>query len=132
MMIAGHRHGGSLRLPVFLLAVWAAVMAPRVVRAQGINLSWDDCGLSGSQIKTFACNTNTGEDVLVASFRPPSGVSQFLGLSADLRIASTQLPAWWRHGPGQCRGIGGFVTEFAGVSGACETPWSLSATGGMN
>ena len=30
-----------------------------VASAEGINLSWDDCGLSGTPNKTFACNTNT-------------------------------------------------------------------------
>src|SRR5262245_30543985 len=35
-----------------------------------INLSWDDCGLAGSELKTFACNTNLGPPfAMMGSFR---------------------------------------------------------------
>src|SRR5438552_7538271 len=79
--------------------------------AQGtINLSWDNCSVSASNLKTFACNTNTGAPFpLIASFVPPGGVTELIGFEGFLTIQSgtTSLPDWWKHGAGQCRGTAG-------------------------
>jgi IPT/TIG domain len=120
--------------PLIALAFAAlsiAVMLPSRANAQGINLSWDECGAAGSEIKSFACGVNTGEDIVVASFRPPSGINQFLGMSAEMRIAGNSLPDWWKHGAGQCRNTGAFSTEFFFTPGVCASPWSGSAAGGF-
>ena len=78
----------------------------------GINLSWDECGAAGTEIKTFACNQNSAAvSTLVASFEPPSGIDAMVGLSADMRIASTALPDWWKHGKGECRGTQGLTAN---------------------
>ncbi len=90
-----------------------------------LNLSWDDCGLAGSEIKTFACNTNSGPLFnLIGSFVPPEGVNELIGMIADVRITGNSLPNWWRHGPGQCRGPS-LLTDMNFVSGpeSCADFW---------
>ena len=73
------RCSDRLRLPVAGIAPWLVVvtacilMLLNITRAAhagpGINLSWDECGAAGSEIKTFACDQNTGMPfTLVASF----------------------------------------------------------------
>ncbi len=82
--------------------------------AAGINLSWDDCGTFGTEIKASSCITNVGTPfTAVGSFVPPPGVDEFLGLSADLSITTLgPLPDWWKHGTGQCRVNAGLLTQF--------------------
>jgi hypothetical protein len=111
----------------------ALALAPREVAGAGINLSWDACGAAGTELETFACNTNSGTAFsMVGSFTPPAGISQFLGLNGELRIASTTLPNWWKHESGQCRGTTGLAVDFASApSGACLTPWTGQQVGGF-
>jgi hypothetical protein len=96
--------------------VWGALLqlvtaAPAFT--EGINLSWDECGAAGSELKTFACNSNT-PSTLVASFVPPAGITELLGLQAEVVIASQDmLPDWWKHGVGGCRGTTGLSTSFS-------------------
>ena len=100
-----------------LLTVFAAPSAT----ADGINLSWDNCGAAGIQTKTFACNTNLATPFdLVGSFTPPAGINQLLGMSADLNVGSTSLPDWWKHGVGECRGTTNLSSDFSFTSGACS------------
>jgi FG-GAP-like repeat/IPT/TIG domain len=107
----------------------AFVVAPST---RGINLSWDECGSAGDSLKTFACDTNTGADYLVATFIPPRGIQRFVGISADLRIGSTSLPDWWKHGPGQCRSPGSLGTEFDGFGETCAIAWPGSQVSGFS
>src|SRR5439155_25286638 len=94
-----------------LLVLWLAL--PTLSRAAGVNLSWNDCGASGTALATFACNTNAGVHTAVASFVPPDGVRELMGVEADVRIESSasSLPDWWRHGTGACRGTAGLFTS---------------------
>jgi hypothetical protein len=69
--------------------------------AAGINLAWDDCGEAGTELRKFACDVNSGTPfALVASFVPPAGVAEFLGLSATLMVESDAeiLPDLSGHG----------------------------------
>jgi hypothetical protein len=86
----------------------------------GINLAWDDCGEAGTELHTFACNDNSGAPfTLIASYRPPAGLTEFLGMSAEMLIAteSASLPNWWKHGAGHCRGMTGLATNFDFTAG---------------
>jgi len=80
----------------------------------GINLSWDACGTNGSGVKTFACDANSGTALmLIGSFVPPTGINEFLGITAQVDVTvGTQLPDWWKHGTGYCRGTTGLETSF--------------------
>jgi hypothetical protein len=114
----------------------AALLASSTSHAAGINLSWNDCGAAGTPTLSFACNVNTGAPAsLVASFVPPAGVPEFLGISAQVDItAGTTLPDWWKHGsgPGDCRGVTGLSTSFDFTSGpfTCTDFYSGQAAGG--
>jgi hypothetical protein len=104
--------------------------------AAGINLSWDDCGTAGTLNKTFACNANTGAPfVMVGSFDPPAGITDFLGISAQIDITTDQptVPDWWKHGTGQCRGTNGIATDFNFNSGpfTCVDVYAGAAAGGF-
>jgi hypothetical protein len=105
------------------------------VLAAGINLSWDDCGSHGASNKTFACNSNVGSDVLVASFIPPDSISQFVGLYAELevQVADATLPNWWSHGTGLCRGTTGLSVSFDFTAGpfSCTDAFTGQAVGGF-
>ncbi|PYM05365.1 MAG: hypothetical protein DMD82_11295, partial [Candidatus Rokuibacteriota bacterium] len=114
-------------------AALAALVLARFAAAAGIDLSWNDCGAAGAQLKTFACNTNSGSSFdLVGSFVPPSGINQLLGMSAELSIASTSLPDWWKHGVGRCRGTDNLTSDFVFTSGACTDFWAKNAIGGYS
>jgi hypothetical protein len=113
------RGASSCRLAV-LLALALAVCAPALARAQGgFNLSWDDCGTHGTELKAFACNTNSGTAfVAIGSFEPPAMLPEFVGLSGELRVVTSDaLPNWWKHGSGQCRGLLGLAVNFDFTAG---------------
>ena len=87
--------------------------------AAGVNLSWTDCGNAGQQNRTFACQVNTGNNVLVASFDPPAGLTRVVGINLiyDLQSASDPLPAWWDlFNPGACRSGPSLNTVFGNAS----------------
>ncbi len=97
-----------------------------------LNLSWDDCGRAGSEIKEFACNRNNGSGFsLIGSFAPPSGVDQLTGLTAEVGIFSTLLPDWWKHGAAYCREGTGLALSlnFADAPGTCADAWAGRASG---
>src|SRR5262245_55352370 len=90
---------GALGVP----AQSRAVTPAHSTAAPGVNLSWDDCGLAGSAVKTFSCDNNAGAPfTLIGSFSPPPNVNEFLGMSAQVSIQSLSptLPDWWQFGSG--------------------------------
>jgi len=108
---------------------------PDSARAQGVNLSWGDCGVNGTTAQTFACDANSGAPLaLVGSFVPPSGMNEFLGLAAQIDICTTTptFIDWWAHGTGRCRGPGALSTSFDFTSGpfSCVDFFAGQAAGG--
>jgi hypothetical protein len=95
-----------MRCIVITLAL-CALLGAATARAQGgINLSWDDCGASGTANQSFACDTNADSSVMVASFVVDVGGPCFVGTNAvfDLQVAGGSLPDWWQlKNPGTCR-----------------------------
>jgi len=86
-----------------------------IASAAGINLSWNDCGTNGVPAMTFDCASNSGVPfTMIASFIPPAGVNEFLGVSSqiDITISDATVPAWWQHGTGMCRSTSGLSTSF--------------------
>src|SRR5438477_6280261 len=122
------------------LAFCAALLlvATQVSRshAEGINLSWDDCGSAGQSCKGFLCNTNTGARFsLVASFVPPAGVDAFVGVEGllDIHSSTPTMPDWWAFGSGQCRATGALSLNFDFTNGpfTCTDATSGQALGGF-
>jgi len=122
----------------WLMTGAALLMAASIASAgdpSGINLSWDDCGISGASTTSFACDVNTGAPLtLVGSFTPPANINQFLGIAAQIDITvGTQLPDWWKHGSALCRGTTGLATSFDFTSGpfTCTDVFAGQAAGGF-
>lgn len=119
-----------------LLTLVLLLMVPRPCAASGINLSWGDCGSFGTMMRNFACNTNSGLHTMVASFAPPAGMNQLVGMEGviDLCSMTPVLPAWWQMAsPGTCR-PSALSTDFNFVAGPynCADYWQGQAVGGMS
>jgi hypothetical protein len=113
----------------------ALALTASVASAAGINLSWNDCGTNGTPSTTFLCDGNTGNPfTAVASFVPPSGIDNFLGISSQIDITTTSatLPDWWKHGTGQCRATSGMSISFDFTIGpfTCVDFYNGQAAGG--
>jgi hypothetical protein len=110
------------------------VLAATKASGGGINLAWNDCyGAGGTVNKNFACNTNSGTNILVASFEPPDGITKLVGSSAviDIQTASTPLPSWWQLSASGCR-AGSLRLDFnPPASQSCADYWSAAATGSL-
>jgi hypothetical protein len=120
---------------IALIAGAILVFGATAASAAGINLSWNDCGVAGTQNTTFACNTNSGAPFsAIGSFDPPANVPEFLGISAQIDITTDQaaVPDWWKHGTGQCRGTTGLATSFDFTIGpfTCADVYNGQAAGG--
>lgn len=103
----------------------------------GLNLSWNDCGLAGTQNMIFACNTNSGGPFLVyASFDPPAGLSSIVGILAEIYLesASAAMPLWWQfQDPGACRQNSMSVNaNFTAGPYSCFDSWAGVATGSFS
>jgi hypothetical protein len=104
--------------------------------AAGINLSWNDCGGAGAPAMMFDCASNSGAPfTMVASYVPPAGINEFLGLSSQIDIASSgaAVPDWWKHGTTVCRGTSGLAVNFDFTAGpfTCADFWVGAAAGGF-
>jgi len=122
------------RYSLLLLATLAAGPAPAL--AQGaVNLSWNDCGASGQNLETFACDTNSGSHRMVASFVSPLPLTQLVGVEVIVDVAFNlpAVPSWWQaQSSGGCRfpAITSNVNFTAGPA-SCGDPWGGLAAGGV-
>ena len=119
----------------WLLGTLVVCLAAPPASAGGINLSWNDCGVAGTMVQTFACDVNTGTPfTLYGSFVPPPGIDEFLGISAqvDLCTMGWTFTDWWAHGAGQCRGTGALVLSLDFTEGpfSCADVYFGQAAGG--
>jgi len=92
-------------LPAVCLAVALTVTADPA-RAEGINLSWDECGSSGIATKSWTCDSDDGQAFkLVASVVAPANVQEVTAIEYQVDVeAGVKLPEWWKHGLSVCRG----------------------------
>ena len=112
------------------LAVWTS---PGTAQ---INLSWDNCGAAGTADKVFACNTNSANHVMIASFIAPVGVNLFTSneVVLDFKSSTDPLPDWWRLRNqtgqlGQCRnGSLSATADFSAATG-CVDQWAPAGGG---
>jgi hypothetical protein len=80
-----------------IVALFATVLSAGVAKAEGINLSWDDCGAAGSIAKSFSCGVNSGHESLVMSFEAPAALDSVCGFQGSMDISfGTEVPDWWR------------------------------------
>ncbi len=122
-----------LTASVMLIALSAASTA---MAAAGISLAWTDCRSDGGlSNKAFACASNVGTNVLVASYVAPAGVTGLSGneLVLDLISTTSPLPAWWLlKNTGSCRQTA-LSTNFTAPATAlnCVDYWVGQASGGV-
>jgi len=111
-----------------LLALTASLAS-----AGGINLAWTDClGAGGTGNRTFACNSNSGNNDLYISFDPPVNIPDVNGSNpiVDLQSASTPLPAWWLFkNAGACRLNS--LSAISALPGTCVDTWAGVGTPGV-
>jgi hypothetical protein len=90
-----------LTLAAALLVVASASMA------QGLNLSFGNCGPAGTTTVVVNCNSNAGALLVInASMYPAAPMGTFAAATAiiDCRAGGLGgLPAWWQTRAGQCR-----------------------------
>jgi len=88
------------------LATALLVFAAASAHAGILNLRWNAClGDGGVANRNFACDTNSGSDVLVASFIPTTPVLGVDQMNATVNISFPgPVPAWWQfRTSGSCR-----------------------------
>jgi hypothetical protein len=88
--------------------VAALLLAAPSAWAAGVSMTWLNCSGegTGTNNRTFACNVNTGTNLLVTSFMLPADLAQVSGneLVVDVLSASDPLPDWWTfREAGTCR-----------------------------
>src|SRR5262249_28127238 len=73
------------------------------------SLRWDNCfDDGGAANKTFACDTNSGNERLVFSFVLASPLTNILAVESFVEIlaSSASLPTWWQLlNSGSCRSV---------------------------
>lgn len=88
---------------------WLALYLGCAAAAQAgsLNLRWNDCyGDGGAVNRMFACDTNSGSEMLVGSFLMPQDLSNVVGneIVVDVGFPGSSLPAWWDFkNAGTCR-----------------------------
>ena len=117
------------------VALLALSVAP--ARAAGINLGWDDCpgGATYSATKTFACDTNTGINILVVSFVAPAGVEAMSAneIVIDFMTAGATIPDWWKFRTGLCRPASlRLNVDFTAGPFTCYDYWQGGAVGAIS
>ena len=132
--------GGHVKKTLILCGV-SLLLTATAASAAGINLSWDNCGTAGTWNKLFACDTNTGSAVLVASVVAPAGIGLWTSFETEILLQSdvAALPDWWRlrnqtGQTGQCRnGALSASQDFTGApyAGACQDVFLNGGAGGI-
>jgi hypothetical protein len=101
-------------------------------------LAWDNCrSAGGATDRSFACDSNDGENVLIGSFVAPDSIFLLASVESDIHLISNSpnLPDWWRLRDqtgqlGQCRNgsliTSGDLTDFSG----CADYFQGQAAGG--
>lgn len=99
-----------------------------------VHLAWDDCGVAGTQTKTFSCGTNSGAQVLVLSFIPPEGITAFDALETSIQLLGQTygpVPDYWQLATSGCRNLTPLIDQnFVGGPFHCADPWLGIAAGG--
>jgi len=125
------------RAAAFALVASVLLVTTPAHAAQGVNLSWSRCHGEGAsaQNATFACDTNVGDEVLVASFVLDAPLEQVSGneIVIDLISEDDPLPAWWDFkNVGACRQSSLRFNTDANLGDVVCVDWGVGkSTGGI-
>jgi hypothetical protein len=121
--------------PLLLFATAVAFGVATSARAGEVNLRWNECwGDGGVQNRVFACDRNTGSEVLVASFVPFFDFPQMTGdeFVVDFATASTPLAQWWWFlDAGNCRQSSMALVSDPPASAVACSDWDEAQAGGL-
>ncbi|MFN8589162.1 MAG: hypothetical protein U0704_15325 [Candidatus Eisenbacteria bacterium] len=123
-------------MAVVAAALVAACLAVPRARAEYVYLGWDDCNAAGAPTsRTFACDVNTGSDVVVVSFTVPWSGSQWSRADVKLDLMTAQdssMPDWWAFvNAGTCRQSSlTSACDFTGMTG-CAVYMQAPVSGGI-
>lgn len=130
------------RHPLLRIAFVATTLAsPSLAFAGGVNFGWNSSlgcySEGGAIVRTFACDTNLGTDVAVASFVTSRDQPLFVGIEGivDLQFQAATLPAWWDYvNAGSCRSTSLSVSSdfLDAPQSACVDAWMGLAQGGVS
>jgi hypothetical protein len=117
------------------LLLFGLLSTAPAAHAAGVFLKWDACHADGgAAARTFACDTNTGNEILVCSVALDAALSGLNGFDARIvgQSASGSLPAWWTFkNSGSCRiNAATFLTSPAGTN--CPSPFPATPFGGLS
>jgi hypothetical protein len=124
-----------LALAVFLAAT---PLEPPAASAAGLDLRWDECAAdAGVSNKNFACDTDVGEDKLVASIRLDQPLTNviFFEVVLDFIVANSQVvPPWWEWFDCRQGLLFGDANIYAGATNCVSwhTGNGLGGVGGFN
>src|SRR5881397_508741 len=118
-------------------ALLALCLAPAAHAGDELYLRWDNCfGDGGVYNEVFACDTNSGDEFLVGSFRLAATTDSVdaLDIALDLHALGPTMPSWWALRTGECRQGSLFgVFSRPTTSTVCLDPWApLGATGSVS
>jgi hypothetical protein len=91
---------------ILTLAAALLVVAASSAMAQGLNLSWGNCGTAGTSTVAINCNSNAGALLVAnASVFPQVPMNTFAAATCviDVKVNGGTLPPWWQTNTGQCR-----------------------------
>jgi hypothetical protein len=99
-------------------------------------MRWVNCIADGGLAnRSFACNTNSGSEVLVCSYQTDAPILNVTGaeLTVDVHADAAALPLWWQFkNTGTCRGPALGMNMVANPNWVnCVDQWSGQATGGI-
>ncbi|MBI5708712.1 MAG: hypothetical protein HZC42_00150 [Candidatus Eisenbacteria bacterium] len=117
---------------LLVLGASAAAAAP------GLNLAWGAGCWADNPVntKTFACNTNTGNAQITASYTPTADQTFFVGIEAVLDFqfdGALTVPDWWSFfEAGTCRQTSlSTSADFTAAPGGCTDAWFGLGAGGI-
>jgi hypothetical protein len=133
---------GMMKRLLLLSGALLVLAAPVAWAAPGLDLNWSTGGACWSDaggdvnLKTFACNSNTGNAAMVASFAISADMPNFVGVEViiDGQVDAANVPDWWQlYNTGACRQTG--ISSSADFTGSpavgCTDPFGNLAAGGI-
>lgn len=116
-----------------LLPALFVLLVAMPAKASDVFLRWDACGPGGASLRTFACNTNSGEEVLVSSFVLTDSLPQVNGMQTAIKVdfvPSLGVPSWWNVT--NCRPSTSIRAWVTPAPAGCVSPWPAIAFGGSS
>lgn len=122
---------------ITLVALAILTLRPSHGECAGANLAWNAClSEGGTSNRDFACNSNTGTNVLYGSFVLSADQPLCTGIEATVEISASadSLPAWWQlFNVGACRrtSLAASFDFSSDPATACTDMWQGTGIGGI-